>query len=69
MMGNFKKWLRRLAEPSSHAGVAAVLGNVAGLATGYIPAAVAAPAIFFGVMAIYLPETANKTLQNGVANE
>lgn len=69
MMGNFKKWLRRLAEPSSAAGAAAVLGNVAGLAAGSVSAAVAVPAIFLGVLAVLMPETANQTLQNGVANE
>ncbi|KMJ54782.1 hypothetical protein ACG97_00400 [Vogesella sp. EB] len=69
MMGKFKEFLRCLAEPSSAAGAAAILSNVAGLAAGSISAAVAVPAIFLGALAVFLPETANKTLQNGVANE
>ncbi|WP_293762581.1 hypothetical protein [uncultured Aquitalea sp.] len=53
-MGNLFK---RLKEPSSAAGLAAVISNAAGMASG-TPAAVAVPAMLAGLFAIFMPEKA-----------
>ncbi len=63
--GIFKAVARRLREPSSAAGPAAVIGNVAGLAAGSVPLAVAAPAVFLGVLAVFLPESATMKMSAG----
>ncbi|BBF85389.1 hypothetical protein DLM_1773 [Aquitalea magnusonii] len=51
-------FLNRLKEPSSAAGLAAVISNAAGLAAGQ-PASVAVPAILAGLFAVLMPERAN----------
>ncbi len=51
-----KNVLARLREPSSAAGLAAVISNAAGLATG-APMGVALPAMLAGLFAIFLPES------------
>jgi len=47
--------LKRLAEPSSAAGIATIIGNAAALASG-TPASIAVPALLAGVAAVFLPE-------------
>ncbi|MCW3478952.1 hypothetical protein OL229_05155 [Neisseriaceae bacterium JH1-16] len=47
--------LKRLAEPSSAAGIGTIIGNVAALASG-TPASIALPALLAGVVAVLLPE-------------
>lgn len=54
--GAWRALTRRLREPSSAAGAAAVIGNVAGLVAGTASAAVALPAVFMGLLAVFLPE-------------
>lgn len=68
-MNKLTAFLMRFKEPSSAAGAAAVLGNVAGLIGGSISAAVALPAVFLGVLAVCLPESAGKTSEIGENHE
>lgn len=63
--GMWRAVVRRLREPSSAAGAAAVIGNVAGLAAGSVPLAVAAPAVFLGLVAVFVPESAGAKMQAG----
>lgn len=52
-MGYF---LNRLAEPSSHAGIAAAIGAVAAGATGTQSWTIAAPAALFAALSVFMPE-------------
>jgi hypothetical protein len=51
------KWfLRRLAEPSSSAGVAGAIGAAAAWGAGTVPAEAAVPALAFSILSVFLPE-------------
>lgn len=50
-----RQLMLRFREPSSAAGLAAVISNAAALATG-APMGVAVPALLAGLFAIFMPE-------------
>jgi len=54
------KWfLKRLAEPSSQAGVASVIGTAAAMAAGTMPLTAGAVALVTGLLAFLVPERTN----------
>lgn len=48
--------LKRLAEPSSHAGLAAAISAAAGAASGAMPWSIAGPALLAGLLAVLMPD-------------
>ena len=54
-------WLfRRLAEPSSAAAIASMIGTVAALGNGALPWKIGGPALLAGLLGIVMPERGGK---------